>query len=66
MNDRAHPPLLIAEDLVAGYLPGVDILNGIDLTLGTGELVGIIGNWSGSSDPTAPANPPSSRPCSDS
>ena len=32
-----------AEDVVAGYLPGVDILTGVDLTLGTGELVGIIG-----------------------
>ncbi len=34
---------IIAEDVVAGYLPGVDILTGVDLTLGTGELVGIIG-----------------------
>jgi len=43
MNDQAHRPLLVAENLVAGYLPGVDILNGIDLILGKGELVGIIG-----------------------
>jgi branched-chain amino acid transport system ATP-binding protein len=41
MPDRA--PLLVAEDIVAGYLPGVDILRGVDLTLGPGELVGIIG-----------------------
>ena len=34
---------IVAEDVVAGYLPGVDILTGVDLTLGTGELVGIIG-----------------------
>lgn len=34
---------LLSDGVVAGYLPGVDILNGIDLTLGTGELVGIIG-----------------------
>ena len=34
---------ITAEDVVAGYLPGVDILTGVDLTLGTGELVGIIG-----------------------
>jgi branched-chain amino acid transport system ATP-binding protein len=34
---------IIAEGVVAGYLPGVDILTGVDLTLGTGELVGIIG-----------------------
>lgn len=36
-------PLLVAEGVVAGYLPGVDILNGVDLVLGEGELVGIIG-----------------------
>ena len=35
--------LLEATDVVAGYLPGVDILNGINLTLDRGELVGIIG-----------------------
>lgn len=35
--------LLVADGVVAGYLPGVDILNGVDLTLGNGELVGIIG-----------------------
>ena len=35
--------LLKAEALVAGYLPGVDILNGASLELHRGELVGIIG-----------------------
>ncbi|MEA3501181.1 MAG: ABC transporter ATP-binding protein [Actinomycetota bacterium] len=35
--------LLIADGVVAGYLPGIDILRGIDLTLADGELVGIIG-----------------------
>lgn len=35
--------LLIADGVVAGYLPGVDILRGVDLTLGDGELIGIIG-----------------------
>lgn len=35
--------LLIAEDVVAGYLPGINILNGVNLTLAEGELVGIIG-----------------------
>ncbi|MEA2023780.1 MAG: ABC transporter ATP-binding protein [Actinomycetota bacterium] len=35
--------LLIAEGVVAGYIPGVDILRGVDLTLADGELVGIIG-----------------------
>ena len=32
-----------AKDLIAGYLPGVDILNGASLTLRRGTLVGIIG-----------------------
>ena len=35
--------LLAAEELVAGYLPGVDILTGVDFRLAEGELVGIIG-----------------------
>ncbi len=35
--------LLMADDVTAGYLPGVDILNGVNLTLDSGELVGIIG-----------------------
>jgi branched-chain amino acid transport system ATP-binding protein len=36
-------PLLHADDLVAGYLPGVNILQGCSLVLHPGELVGIIG-----------------------
>jgi branched-chain amino acid transport system ATP-binding protein len=36
-------PLLAAEDIVAGYVPGVDILNGCQLELHQGELIGIIG-----------------------
>jgi branched-chain amino acid transport system ATP-binding protein len=35
--------LLTADEVTAGYVPGVDILNGVDLTLSDGELVGIIG-----------------------
>jgi branched-chain amino acid transport system ATP-binding protein len=35
--------LLVAVDVVAGYVPGVDILRGCDLVLNEGELVGIIG-----------------------
>lgn len=31
------------QNLVAGYLPGVDILNGCNLTASAGELIGIIG-----------------------
>jgi hypothetical protein len=48
---------LEARIAVAGYIPGVNILNGCDLTLHPGEL-------SASSAPTAPASPPCSRPCS--
>jgi branched-chain amino acid transport system ATP-binding protein len=35
--------LLDARDVVAGYLPGIDILDGCDLRVDAGELVGIIG-----------------------
>jgi ABC-type branched-subunit amino acid transport system ATPase component len=35
--------LVRADNLVAGYLPGVNILNGCDLYANQGELVGIIG-----------------------
>ncbi|WP_255252645.1 ABC transporter ATP-binding protein [Curtobacterium sp. 'Ferrero'] len=40
--DRGEP-VLSAKDLVAGYLPGVNILNGCDLDCYPGELIGIIG-----------------------
>ena len=36
-------PLLIADRLTAGYVPGVNILNDCSLTLAQGELVAIIG-----------------------
>jgi branched-chain amino acid transport system ATP-binding protein len=36
-------PLLAALDIVAGYVPGVNILNGTDLELFPGELIGVIG-----------------------
>ena len=41
----AHPTrvLLQADDLVAGYVPEVNILNGCSLELYPAELVGIIG-----------------------
>ncbi len=43
-------PLLAAEDLVSGYLPGVNVLNGCNLALADGELVGVIGpNGAGTS-----------------
>jgi len=35
--------VLCADNLIAGYLPGVNILNGADLYCQPGELVGIIG-----------------------
>jgi branched-chain amino acid transport system ATP-binding protein len=35
--------LLRAEEVVAGYLPGVDILRGCDVELHAGEIVGIVG-----------------------
>ncbi|MBA3525243.1 MAG: ABC transporter ATP-binding protein, partial [Geodermatophilaceae bacterium] len=39
----ADKALLRADELVAGYIPGVDILRGCDFYLNDGELVGIIG-----------------------
>ncbi len=39
----AEGALVVADNLVAGYLPGVDILTGCDLYAKEGELVGIIG-----------------------
>ncbi|MGB0099260.1 MAG: ABC transporter ATP-binding protein [Nocardioides sp.] len=41
--DRAEGAVLRADNLIAGYLPGVNILNGSDLYCHEGELVGIIG-----------------------
>ncbi len=35
--------ILEATDLYAGYLPGIDILNGCNLNVREGELIGIIG-----------------------
>src|SRR3954465_1934388 len=47
----AEGAVLCADDLVAGYLPGVNILNGADLYCQPGELVGIIGpNGAGKSN----------------
>lgn len=43
MGEPEGEPLLDAVDLVAGYIPGVNILNGASLTLHEGEIVGIIG-----------------------
>jgi branched-chain amino acid transport system ATP-binding protein len=43
MDSTANSPLVSATELVAGYLPGINILNGCNLHAGKGELVGIIG-----------------------
>jgi ABC-type branched-subunit amino acid transport system ATPase component len=42
-QEHAEGAVLRADDLVAGYLPGVNILNGADLYCEENELVGIIG-----------------------
>jgi ABC-type branched-subunit amino acid transport system ATPase component len=39
----AEGSLLRADEVVAGYVPGVNILNGCDFYVNDGELVGIIG-----------------------
>ena len=36
-------PVVQAQDLHAGYLPGINILNGCSLTANKGDLIGIIG-----------------------
>lgn len=36
-------PVVQAQDLHAGYLPGINILNGCSLTANRGDLIGIIG-----------------------
>jgi branched-chain amino acid transport system ATP-binding protein len=41
--EAAEGAVLRADNLIAGYVPGVNILNGTDLYCQPGELVGIIG-----------------------
>jgi branched-chain amino acid transport system ATP-binding protein len=36
-------PIVRISNVVAGYIPGVNILNGVDMSVADGELVGIIG-----------------------
>ncbi len=36
-------PLIVIDEVVAGYVPRVNILNGVNLVLAPGELIGIIG-----------------------
>jgi len=40
---NTNDAILDARELVAGYIPEVNILNGCDLVVGAGEFVGIIG-----------------------
>lgn len=42
MSD-GQTPIIEIKELVAGYVPGVNILNGVELVLNEGELVGIVG-----------------------
>jgi branched-chain amino acid transport system ATP-binding protein len=41
--EGAKDALIVADDLIAGYIPGVNILNGSDLYAKSGEMIGIIG-----------------------
>ena len=44
MNDaRSNGALLTVDGLVAGYVPEVDILNGVDLSVQEGQIVTVIG-----------------------
>ncbi len=43
MDEAVVAPLLEATDLVAGYVPGVDIVRDCNIVLGESELVAIIG-----------------------
>lgn len=43
MSDPTSIFVLKAEDLVVGYVPGVDILRGCSIDVAEGEMVGIIG-----------------------
>jgi ABC-type branched-subunit amino acid transport system ATPase component len=40
---ETRKPVVVVDDVHAGYLPGVNILNGCSLTAHEGELIGIIG-----------------------
>jgi neutral amino acid transport system ATP-binding protein len=42
-GDGSNGALLATEDLVAGYLPEVDILNGVSIRVAEGEVVTVIG-----------------------
>ncbi|TPQ22728.1 ABC transporter ATP-binding protein [Streptomyces sporangiiformans] len=43
MSADEHAPVLAADDIVAGYLAGIDVLRGCSVQVEPGELVGVIG-----------------------
>ena len=43
MSGGGNGAVLVAEDLVAGYLPEVDILNGVSLSVREGEIATLVG-----------------------
>ena len=46
--------VVVLDNVVAGYLPGVNILNGASMTAAKGELIGIIGP-NGAGEPASSA-----------
>ncbi|MER5573987.1 ABC transporter ATP-binding protein [Streptomyces massasporeus] len=43
MSAEEQAPVLAADDIVAGYVPGVDVLRGCSVEVRPGEVVGVIG-----------------------
>lgn len=43
MSTEGQAPVLAADDIVAGYVPGVDVLRGCSVEVRPGEVVGVIG-----------------------
>ncbi|MFE7902204.1 ABC transporter ATP-binding protein [Streptomyces sp. NPDC057424] len=43
MSAEEQVPVLAADDVVAGYIPGVDVLRGCSIEVRPGEVVGVIG-----------------------
>ncbi len=43
MSRMSGPPVLEARDLVAGYVPEVNVLEGVHLTVAAGEIVAVVG-----------------------
>jgi branched-chain amino acid transport system ATP-binding protein len=43
MSPEDQAPVLAADDIVAGYVPGVDVLRGCSVEVRPGEVVGVIG-----------------------